>query len=158
MPLRQRPDVPGVCKVCGSVGYKCLVDSQEPPGEVESWVAAQVGAAIATLSSECHSISAATIEDGVARLRDLALTRWQYEMRPWSKRVLKPGATRTALLRTDLFQVVAVCLRLGFDLNAVLQGQLITTDTPAMPAGCFFTSVGVEPLIAPYASTPKGPR
>lgn len=154
LPVKQRPDVPGVCRICGSIGFKCLVGTQKPPGEVECWVAAQVGVVIATLSAECHSISATTIEKGVTHLREVAMTR-QYEMRCWNKRVLRPQPTRKTQLGTDLFQVTAVCLRLGFDLNAVLHGQLVRADAPAMPAGYFFTSVGVEPLIAPYGPTLK---
>jgi hypothetical protein len=68
LPLARRPKMSGVCKQCGSVGFKCIQDPLEAASASEVWVAEQVGRLVALSDAEVETFSAEKLRSGLAEM------------------------------------------------------------------------------------------
>lgn len=122
LPVVQRCFVPGVCRHCGSIGFRCSNSAVKNATDIQIWVADQVGAlvAAATNGEEFNPLAMK------AALRKIVLSRWGTLVaaarflevdESLFRHPFKPGA------RFGLQLLLALCSSVEVDVLDVLRGN-----------------------------------
>jgi hypothetical protein len=134
LPNRCRPDVPGVCSTCGSIGYRCLGDGFEVASEAEHYVATQVGESIAAMTDvNCH-IDKRSIQRGIGLLHDIADEQARLRARSWPHSINAHESSWKWPTKIDLFTLLSICAKLQVSLSHALMGNLVAAPAPTLPA------------------------
>lgn len=66
--LQQRPSLPNVCNLCGSIGYRCSAQVLMPASEEQAWIADVVAKTLAMSAEELGRCDSATVIYGLQQL------------------------------------------------------------------------------------------
>ncbi len=124
LPLNARPSLAGVCRACGSIGFRCTTAHPTPASSSELWVARQAAALVALSPAECALLTPASVRAGIGRV-----VKDCFGGQP-VKAALASGLARATVLtwmKTPLLPSLDTLLRLCWTSNAslvdLLRGQ-----------------------------------
>jgi TniQ len=125
LPVGRRPLLNGVCKACGSIGFRCVTTELEVASPSEMWVAEQVGAMVALPSLTVELLSPETLHEGLKTLVDV---KFNGLVVPPS---IKAGMARATLstwlngtFKPSLPGLLQLCMLANCDLVPLLQGRV----------------------------------
>jgi len=122
--LSQRPQLPGTCTQCGSIGFECIADEPVAASNVQVWVAQSVGRLLALTDARSQALSTLTMRAGLQDLVDRcyggSVVRAAKDVGMGKPRVYEWINTNTQI---SLRSLMELCHRTGADAASLLEGR-----------------------------------
>lgn len=128
--LRPAPNLPGICRHCGSIDLKCSLScDDQPASEADIWVAQQCGRVLGAMPTLAQADPLKMKES----LRTLWKPRGCMSAASAATGILQPALLqwlRTPNAKFSLFRIADIALTQRLDLVALLQGDIMPTAAP----------------------------